>query len=50
MQKASQIVAQTPEVRSEKIGPLQESIRQGSYAVDSSKVASKMITQGLFGG
>ncbi len=44
MQKASQIVAQTPEVRSDKVAPLQEAVQQSSYSVNSQKVANSMIS------
>jgi negative regulator of flagellin synthesis FlgM len=43
MQKASQIAAQTPEVRPEKVMALQDSVQQGTYEVDSTKVANKML-------
>lgn len=43
MQKASEIVAQTPEVREEKVQPLKEAVDQGSYPVDPQKVANSMI-------
>lgn len=45
MQKASQVVYQTPEVRPEKVAALQDAIQQGTYQVDSRKVANSLIAQ-----
>jgi negative regulator of flagellin synthesis FlgM len=45
MQKASEVVYQTPEVRSEKVSALQESVQGGTYEVDSLKVANRLITE-----
>lgn len=45
MQKASEVVYQTPEVRSEKVSALQESVQDGTYEVDSLKVANRLITE-----
>jgi|UniRef100_A0A7C3WRS4 negative regulator of flagellin synthesis FlgM len=47
MQKAAQVVAETPEVRSEKVRALKDSVAQGTYAVDTPKVAEKLITEML---
>jgi len=44
MQKASEVVYQTPEVRPEKVAALQEAVEQGAYEVDSTKVANSLIT------
>ncbi len=44
MQKASEIVHQTPEVRTEKVSALQESVQDGTYEVDSLKLANRLIT------
>ncbi|OGP71949.1 MAG: flagellar biosynthesis anti-sigma factor FlgM [Deltaproteobacteria bacterium RBG_13_58_19] len=44
MQKASQVVAATDEVRSEKVSALKEQVQQGTYEVDSQKVANSMIS------
>ena len=45
MQKASEVVYQTPEVRPEKVAALQESVKQGTYEVDSQKVANSLIKE-----
>ena len=43
MQKASQVIAQAPDVRQEKVDPLKEAVDQGSYPVDAKKVANSII-------
>lgn len=43
MQKASQVIAQTPEVRLDKIKPIAEAVQQNTYQVDSRKVANSLI-------
>lgn len=43
MQKAGEVVAETPEVRAEKVAPLQEAVEQGTYQVDTRKVANSLI-------
>jgi len=43
MQKAGEAIAQTPDVRQAKVDPLQEAVNQGTYSVDSQKVANSMI-------
>lgn len=45
MQKASEVVYQTPEVRPEKVSALQEPVQNGTYEVDSLKVANRLITE-----
>ena len=47
MQKASQVIANTPDVRQEKVAPLQEAVDQGSYPVNPQKVANSMIANML---
>jgi len=47
MAKAGEVVYQAPEVRSEKMTAVQDSVAQGTYQVDSRKVASKLITEML---
>ena len=44
MQKAGEVVYQTSEVRPEKVAALQDPVQQGSYEVDSQKVANSLIT------
>jgi negative regulator of flagellin synthesis FlgM len=43
MQKASEVAYQTSEVRPEKVAALQEPVQQGTYEVDSKKVANSLI-------
>lgn len=45
MQKASEVVYQTPEVRPEKVTALRDSVQQGAYEVDSKKVANSLIAE-----
>jgi negative regulator of flagellin synthesis FlgM len=45
MQRASEVIYQAPEVRSEKVAAVQDSVDQGTYQVDSQKVANKLITE-----
>jgi flagellar biosynthesis anti-sigma factor FlgM len=45
MQKAGEVVYQTSEVRSEMVAALRDPVQQGTYEVDSSKVANSMISQ-----
>ena len=45
MQKASDVVYQTPEVRAEKVSALKDPVQQGTYEVDSQKVANSLITE-----
>ncbi len=47
MQKAAQVVAETSEVRSEKVMALKDSVEQGTYQVDSKQVANKLIIEML---
>jgi len=44
-EKARQIIAATPEVRPEKVGPLKQAIEQGAYEIDARKVANALITK-----
>ncbi len=43
--KARQVVYQTPEVRPEKVAPLQEAIEAGTYEIDSEKLADILIEE-----
>ena len=47
MQKAGEVVQQTSEVRPEKVAALQEAVRNGTYEVDSLKVANRIIAEVL---
>ncbi|HEY3198002.1 MAG TPA: flagellar biosynthesis anti-sigma factor FlgM [Nitrospirales bacterium] len=42
-QKAYELVAQTPDVRPEKVTPLQDAIKTGTYNVRGEQVANKLI-------
>jgi flagellar biosynthesis anti-sigma factor FlgM len=42
---ARKVVYQTPEVRPEKVAPLKEAIEQGTYEIDSEKLADKIIEE-----
>ncbi len=43
VQKAREVLAQTPAVRTERIQALQEQIARGEYRVDAHKIADKMM-------
>jgi flagellar biosynthesis anti-sigma factor FlgM len=45
IEKARQIIAETPEIRPERVDPLQEAVEQGTYEVDARKVANSLITK-----
>ena len=47
MQKASKVIADTPDVRQDMVDPLKEAVDQGSYPVDPQKVANSMIANML---
>lgn len=47
MQKASKAIADTPDVRQERVDPLKEAVDQGSYPVEPQKVANSMIANML---
>ena len=44
MQRAGEVVYQTSEVRPEKVAALKDPVQQGTYEVDSQKVANSLIT------
>lgn len=46
-QRIRQILDQIPDVREEKIQELKDRIESGNYAVDSGKVAAKMLGESL---
>jgi negative regulator of flagellin synthesis FlgM len=45
MAKAGEVVYQAPEVRADKVAAVQDSVAQGTYQVDSRKVANKLIAE-----
>jgi flagellar biosynthesis anti-sigma factor FlgM len=45
IEQVRQIIAETPEVRSEKVGPLQEAVEQGTYTIDVQKLADILIAK-----
>ena len=45
IEQIRQIISETPEIRPEKVGPLQEAVEQGTYRVDVRKLASILITR-----
>ena len=44
VQKAMDIIAQTPEVRADKVQTLKEDIASGQYQVDPHRIADKMMS------
>ena len=47
IEKAREVVYQTPEVRPEKVARLKEAIEQGTYKIDSRKLAEIIIKEWL---
>lgn len=47
MQKAGEVVYQTDEVRPEKVAAVQDAVQQGTYEVDTKKVANKVIANAI---
>jgi len=47
LQRIRQILDQIPDVREEKVQELKDRIESGNYAVDSGKVAAKMLGESL---
>jgi len=47
MQKAADIISQTPDVRQDKVDSLQQAINQGTYSSDTQKVANSVIANML---
>ncbi len=43
--KAREVVYQTPEVRPEKVAEVKEAIEQGTYEIDSGKLADILIDE-----
>jgi flagellar biosynthesis anti-sigma factor FlgM len=45
IEQVRRIIADAPEVRPEKVEPLQEAIASGTYEIDARKVANALITK-----
>lgn len=45
IEQVRQIIAETPEIRPEKVGPLKEAVEQGTYEIDTRKLANALITK-----
>jgi flagellar biosynthesis anti-sigma factor FlgM len=45
MEQVRQIIAETPEVRPEKVRPLEEAVDQGTYEIDARKLANALIAE-----
>ena len=47
MQAARQAIRQMPEVDAEKVAKVRAQLKEGTYVVDSKKIAAKMVTEAL---
>ena len=47
IQKIKKIIEGLPDVRTEKVQALQKQVEQGTYKVDSDKIAEKMVGESL---
>jgi flagellar biosynthesis anti-sigma factor FlgM len=45
IEQVRQIIAETPEVRAEKVEPLREAVASGTYEIDVRKLANSIITK-----
>jgi len=45
IEQVRQIIADTPEVRPEKVEPLREAVASGTYEIDARKLANSIITK-----
>ena len=45
IEQIRQIIAETSEVRAEKVEPLREAVEQGTYEIDARKLANSIITK-----
>jgi anti-sigma28 factor (negative regulator of flagellin synthesis) len=45
IEQIRQIISEAPEIRLEKVGPLQEALEQGTYGIDVRKLADILITK-----
>lgn len=48
LKKIEEVLASTPEVRTERVEALKKLIEEGRYEVDPTSLAEKMIREGLF--
>jgi anti-sigma28 factor (negative regulator of flagellin synthesis) len=44
IERVRQIISETPEIRPEKVGPLLEAVKQGTYSINVRKLANILIT------
>jgi flagellar biosynthesis anti-sigma factor FlgM len=45
IEQVRQIIAETPEVRPEKVEPLRDAVESGTYEIDAREVANALITK-----
>ena len=45
MDQARQVIYQTPDVRRDKVASLKEAVEQGTYDIDSRRLANKIIAK-----
>jgi flagellar biosynthesis anti-sigma factor FlgM len=45
IEQVRQIIAETPEVRPEKVARLEEAVASGAYEIDARKLANRLITK-----
>ena len=45
IEQVRHIIEATPEIRPEKVAPLQEAVEQGTYEIDTRKLANALITK-----
>ncbi len=47
MQKAADVIGQTPNIRQDKVESIQQAVNQGTYSADTQKVANSIIANML---
>ena len=47
MQEAKRILGTIPDIREEKVAQIRKQIEDGTYQIDSQKIAEKMVTESL---
>jgi negative regulator of flagellin synthesis FlgM len=45
IERVHQIISEAPDIRPEKVGPLQEAVEQGTYCIDVRKLANILLTK-----